>query len=139
MRIAFILMLAIATGTGIACRRTSQDEPPHPEAALAAARAFQEDYQAILSQAWAGDSAAVGALFGFEDQGAFSGAAAVEHHQVLCDVLAHIGDARFAASARGVLPRVRKAVLNALVLQRGTSFLAQYPQTRVILESSDAP
>jgi len=110
-RAASLLLLVAVAAT---CKRQQESGPPRPQAAIAASKAFPENYVTIIDEAWAGDSLALVALFGFEDQGAFAGRARTEHRQVLWSVLQHIGDGSFATIARPELPRVRAVVLQAL-------------------------
>ena len=121
--------LSLLAMMAIACGRRPESAPPRPQAAIAASRTFPENYVATIDDAWRGDSLAVDALFGYEDQQAFTGEAATEHRQLLWALLQHLGDSGFAAIARPELPRVRGVVLRALEEASHGSVDARFPAT----------
>lgn len=97
--------------------------PTPPEAAAAAAfvRKDGERYDAVLDDAWNGDSLALGWMFGYEDQGAFSGVAAKEHHRVLLALLDRVGDSVYASCLKREGLRTHRKVARALLETAGAN------------------
>ena len=137
-RLRVLVLLSVA-GAITACGERRESGPPHPRTAIEASKTFPENYEVIINEAWSADSLAVGALFGFEDQGAFTGKAAQEHREVLWAVLQHIGDGRFASIARPENSRIRGVVLRALEQASGGKIDARFPKTAAALASLGAP
>ena len=92
----------------------SGDTPPRAPAAAAKAATVGELYDSILASAWAGDSNALGAMFGYEDPGFFTGAAAIQHHRVLLALLSRLGDSTYAAALVREGDRTHDRVVRAL-------------------------
>ena len=93
--------------------------PPTAPAAAAIVRKDGERYDAILADAWDGDSNAIGWMFGYEDQGAFSGNASREHHRVLLALLRRVGDSVYAKNLAREGLRTHREVARALLEAAG--------------------
>ena len=124
--VPWLLTLILTTGP----RLRAQDQPPKAPAAVQEAHEWGELYESILADAWAGDTNALGAMFGYEDQAAFHGKAVGEHHRVLWALLQHLGDERFATALGGEVSRIRETVVRALMkVVPSTTLRTRFPRT----------
>jgi len=102
--------------------------PETPTAAAAGGARYLE----VISRAWLGNGMGIGAAFGFEVFGRFSGRARDEHHQVLLALLRHLGDERFSLALGGQVPAYHAIILRALRAAAGADSMrlnAAYPLT----------